>query len=143
MRRNRNGFMIILSLCAAVILAAMLGSGNVLADDVDVYRTSVKNGAMLVIDNSGSMSWPVYDGTHDYANFMRYMRDPDDDGDTSDAIATDLANAYPAGAANTPHPKIVRRTRNHQPVSMPCVDRKLKNVSRASSSKTKPARSNH
>ena len=99
MRRNRNGVKIILSLCMAVILAAMLGPGNVLADDVDVYRTSVKNSAMLVIDNSGSMSWPVYDGTYDYANFMEWMLDPAGDGSVA-ALATDSGNAYPSGAAS-------------------------------------------
>ena len=36
------------------------------AEDVDVYRTSVKNNAMLVIDTSGSMRWPVYNHEIDY-----------------------------------------------------------------------------
>jgi type IV pilus assembly protein PilY1 len=75
MQRNNNGVMIMLGLCLAVILAAMMGSGDVRADDVDVFRTSVKNSAMLVIDNSGSMSWPAYDSIHDYANFMKWMID--------------------------------------------------------------------
>jgi type IV pilus assembly protein PilY1 len=68
------------------------------ADDTDVYRTSVKNNAMLLIDTSGSMSWPVYDENENYANFMRWMRDPNGDGDTSDALAYDDGDCDPNGA---------------------------------------------
>lgn len=42
------------------------------ADDTDVYRSSVKNNAMLVIDVSGSMDWPVYDPNIDYAAFFEW-----------------------------------------------------------------------
>ncbi len=36
------------------------------ADDTDVYRANVKSNAMLTIDVSGSMAWPVYDHELDY-----------------------------------------------------------------------------
>jgi len=69
-----------------------------LADDTDVYRSSAKNNAMLLIDTSGSMSWPVYDENEDYAKFMRWMRDPDGDGNSSDALAYDDGDCDPYGA---------------------------------------------
>ncbi len=75
MQRKNSGLILRLGLCLVVILATIIGSGDIRADDVDVFRTTVKNSAMLVIDNSGSMSWPAYDSTHDYANFMRWMID--------------------------------------------------------------------
>jgi type IV pilus assembly protein PilY1 len=85
MRSHNNGLAILLSLLLVVILTGMLGSDSVRADDVDVYKTTAKNGAMLVIDNSGSMSWPVFDSTFNYANFMKWMIDQN--------LATDLDNS--------------------------------------------------
>jgi type IV pilus assembly protein PilY1 len=35
------------------------------------------------------MSWPVFEPTYDFANFMKWMRDPNGDGDTSDSLADD------------------------------------------------------
>jgi type IV pilus assembly protein PilY1 len=55
-----------------VIIIILLCAGNVSADDTDVYRASVKNNAMLVIDVSGSMAWPVYDPNIDYAAFFEW-----------------------------------------------------------------------
>ena len=75
MIRHKKGSLVLLGLFLAVILVATTGWDDVRADDVDVYKTTAKNGAMLVIDNSGSMSWPVYDGTFNYANFMKWMID--------------------------------------------------------------------
>jgi hypothetical protein len=54
------------------IAMIFLGIGNISADDTDVYRASVKNNAMLVIDVSGSMAWPVYDANVDYATFFEW-----------------------------------------------------------------------
>jgi hypothetical protein len=76
MKRN-NSLIIIFSLCLAVMLTAMLGPGDVRADDVDVYKTTAKNTAMVVFDDSGSMSFPVYDASMDYANFMWWLHDQD------------------------------------------------------------------
>jgi type IV pilus assembly protein PilY1 len=59
------------------MLTAMLGPGDVRADDVDVYKTTAKNTAMVVFDDSGSMSFPVYDASMDYANFMWWLHDQD------------------------------------------------------------------
>ncbi len=73
---------------------------NASADDTDVYRSSVKNNAMLVIDTSGSMSWPVYNENEDYAAFMQWMLDPNGDGTGTGALAYDDGNCYPYGAAS-------------------------------------------
>jgi hypothetical protein len=54
------------------MIIIFLGVGNIIADDTDVYRASVKNNAMLVIDVSGSMAWPVYDANIDYAAFFEW-----------------------------------------------------------------------
>jgi len=54
------------------IMIIFLGVGITSADDTDVYRASVKNNAMLVIDVSGSMAWPVYDPNIDYAAFFEW-----------------------------------------------------------------------
>jgi hypothetical protein len=45
------------------------------AEDIDIFRASVKNNAMMVFDTSGSMSMPVYDPVIDYASFMKMMID--------------------------------------------------------------------
>ena len=60
--------LLIHTLLAVVIIFFGVGITN--ADDTDVYRASVKNNAMLVIDVSGSMDWPVYDANIDYAAFF-------------------------------------------------------------------------
>jgi len=54
------------------IAIIFLGVGITSADDTDVYQASVKNNAMLVIDVSGSMAWPVYDANIDYAAFFEW-----------------------------------------------------------------------
>ena len=86
MKSNKNQIILILVLLMTVILA--LGP-DVLADDVDVYRTTAQSAAMVVFDDSGSMAWPVYEIAHDYTNFMRWMRDPNGDGNTADNMAYD------------------------------------------------------
>ncbi|MFZ5570976.1 MAG: pilus assembly protein [Thermodesulfobacteriota bacterium] len=45
------------------------------AEDLDVHRSSVKNNAMMVVDASGSMSWPVYDEAIQYGALMKWMID--------------------------------------------------------------------
>ncbi|MGD9270646.1 MAG: carbohydrate-binding protein, partial [Syntrophobacterales bacterium] len=89
MERNKNRLILILGLLLTVMLDFGLGPNGVQADDVDVYMTTVKNTALVVADDSGSMSFPVYDGSIDFSNFMKWMRDPNGDGDTSDALAYD------------------------------------------------------
>ena len=65
----RKLLLIHILLAIAIIL---LGVGIISADDTDVYQASVKNNAMLVIDVSGSMDWPVYDPNIDYAAFFEW-----------------------------------------------------------------------
>jgi type IV pilus assembly protein PilY1 len=77
MKRNKNGVILILGLLIAVMLAFGPVPKNAQADDVDVYMTTVQNTALVVADDSGSMSFPVYDSSEDYANFMWWMRDQD------------------------------------------------------------------
>ena len=93
MKQNTFGRMFMVLICMSFVTMTVA-----FADDTDVYRSSVKNNAMLVIDTSGSMSWPVYDENEDYANFMRWMRDPDGDGSTADAIAYDDSDCHPYGS---------------------------------------------
>ncbi|NIQ90347.1 MAG: VWA domain-containing protein, partial [Deltaproteobacteria bacterium] len=73
MKRNKNQLILILGLFMTVMLALGLGPQGAQADDVDVYMTTVQNTALVVADDSGSMSFPVYDSTMDYANFMWWM----------------------------------------------------------------------
>jgi type IV pilus assembly protein PilY1 len=74
MKSSKNRVILILGLLMTVML--VLGP-DVRADDVDVYMTTVQNTALVVADDSGSMSFPVYDSTMDYANFMWWMRSED------------------------------------------------------------------
>lgn len=78
---NNRAILAIVGLCLAVVWLAVAAVRQVRAEDVDVYRTSVKNSVMIVADTSGSMSWPVFDGEYDYAGFMKWMID--------EAVATD------------------------------------------------------
>ena len=59
-------------------------------EDVDVYRTSVKNNAMLVIDTSGSMRWPVYNHEIDYRAYWDW------------ATGVNPVNASPVGEDDDP-----------------------------------------
>jgi hypothetical protein len=52
MKRN-NSLIIIFSLCLAVMLTAMLGPGDVRADDVDVYKNGLCQ-LHVVVARSGS-----------------------------------------------------------------------------------------
>ena len=65
----------------SLIMLSMLGMffvvGTALADDTDVYQATVKNNALLLIDNSGSMNLPVYDHNIDYTAFLNWAEDPD------------------------------------------------------------------
>ena len=56
---------------------------------------------MMVIDTSGSMSWPIYDGTMDYARFMWWMRYTGEGNDDDDI--RDKANFWDADNATSPH----------------------------------------
>lgn len=47
------------------------------ADDLDAFKQLAKSNAMILMDTSGSMSWPVYDPNIDYAEFMTWMKAQD------------------------------------------------------------------
>jgi type IV pilus assembly protein PilY1 len=43
------------------------------ADDTDIYKPKVKHNVMILMDSSGSMAWPLYENTIDYAGFYDYV----------------------------------------------------------------------
>ncbi|MGX9365531.1 pilus assembly protein [Desulfoplanes sp. PS50] len=43
-----------------------------LSEDIDAFAPSVKSNAMLVVDTSGSMRWPVYNHNIDYKSFFEW-----------------------------------------------------------------------
>ncbi|MFO7559201.1 MAG: PilC/PilY family type IV pilus protein [Desulfobacterales bacterium] len=59
------------------VLAALLFvcTGQSSAEDIDIYRGQNGKNVMMVIDNSGSMTWPVYDEEVDYGALMKGMMD--------------------------------------------------------------------
>jgi len=61
-----------------LITIALLGltfSNSAIADDLDAFKQLAKSNAMILMDTSGSMSWPVYNPDIDYAAFMKWMID--------------------------------------------------------------------
>lgn len=58
------------------------------ADDLDAFKQLSKSNAMIIMDTSGSMAWPVYEPNIDYASFMRWMR--------TNNLATDAGTAQTA-----------------------------------------------
>lgn len=61
-----------------LITATLIGltfSNSAIADDLDAFKQLAKSNAMILMDTSGSMSWPVYNADIDYAAFMKWMLD--------------------------------------------------------------------
>ena len=61
-----------------LITTALIGltfSNSAIADDLDAFKQLAKSNAMILMDTSGSMSWPVYNPDVDYAAFMKWMID--------------------------------------------------------------------
>ena len=61
-----------------LITIALIGltfSNRAIADDLDAFKQLAKSNAMILMDTSGSMSWPVYNPDIDYAAFMKWMID--------------------------------------------------------------------
>jgi type IV pilus assembly protein PilY1 len=56
-------------LAAALVFAV---SGSAAAEDTDVYSGYWKNNAMITIDASGSMAWPVYNHDLDYGAYLQW-----------------------------------------------------------------------
>ena len=50
----------------------------VMGEDIDIYKSSVKPNALLLVDNSWNMSWPVYDPEVDYGQFYDFLCDNND-----------------------------------------------------------------
>lgn len=63
-------------LCLAITaLFGLVFSNPAVADDLDAFKQLAKSNAMILMDTSGSMSWPVYNADVDYAAFMKWMLD--------------------------------------------------------------------
>jgi hypothetical protein len=60
------GILILLFLFAAGAIVAF-------ADDTDIYRPKVRHNVMILMDSSGSMAWPLYENTINYAQFYDYI----------------------------------------------------------------------
>ena len=114
MKKNKNVVIVSLFLSLGLML---LGPGKIHAEDVDVYRTSVKNNAMLVVDTSGSMAWPVYNHEIDYRAFWDWatgvspvnaspLSYDDDSGDTHKDIENWEKNRIYLASAYLGHEEI-------------------------------------
>lgn len=57
----------------AIALTGLTFSNRAIADDLDAFKQLAKSNAMILMDTSGSMSWPVYNPDIDYAAFMKWM----------------------------------------------------------------------
>ena len=53
-----------------------------LALDTDIYQANVKQNAYILLDNSGSMDYGVYESNVDYGAMYDYLYDKSDIGDT-------------------------------------------------------------
>ncbi|MDP2863393.1 MAG: PilC/PilY family type IV pilus protein, partial [Desulfobacterales bacterium] len=60
------GILILLFLSAAGAIVSF-------ADDTDIYKPKVKHNVMILMDSSGSMAWPIYENTINYAEFYDYV----------------------------------------------------------------------
>ncbi len=56
-----------------MVLLLLPAASKAPAEDMDAYRSFVKNNALLVVDTSAGMSRPVYDESLNYAAFMAWM----------------------------------------------------------------------
>jgi type IV pilus assembly protein PilY1 len=59
--------------CVVIALFFMTTVAVSVADDTDIYRPKVKHNVMILMDSSGSMAWPLYEHTIDYAAFYDYI----------------------------------------------------------------------
>jgi type IV pilus assembly protein PilY1 len=60
-------------LVVTAFLASFTFANNASAEDLDAFKQLAKSNAMILMDTSGSMAWPVYDPNIDYAEFMTWM----------------------------------------------------------------------
>lgn len=59
---------------AATVLSGLIFSNTSIAEDLDAFKQLAKSNAMILMDTSGSMSWPVYNPDIDYAAFMNWLK---------------------------------------------------------------------
>lgn len=90
--------LIIMSVCSTVSFA----------DDTDIYKPKVKHNVMILMDSSGSMAWPLYDNTIDYAAFYNYICENSGDWTNSYDSSNDK---YGTNAAYYPSAKKAVRTK--------------------------------
>ena len=57
------------------VLITIIHVNSTFADDLDAFKQLAKSNALILMDTSGSMSWPVYDPDVDYGAFMKWMID--------------------------------------------------------------------
>lgn len=57
---------------ALVALCMVFAASMATAEDTDIYRATVRNNALLLVDLSGSMSLPVYDHNIDYTTIIEW-----------------------------------------------------------------------
>jgi type IV pilus assembly protein PilY1 len=80
-----------------VMIGMLCLPGLALCEDIDAFAPSVKSNAMLAVDTSGSMDWPVYNHNFDYEAFFTWAVDngyASDDNELSDPYDDAFAVAY-------------------------------------------------
>jgi type IV pilus assembly protein PilY1 len=63
-----------IAIALAACLSLLWQAGPVLALDTDIYQANVKQNAYILLDNSGSMAWPVYESSIDYAAMYQHLK---------------------------------------------------------------------
>ncbi len=86
-----------LAVCAGIFLCVslMLSPRNAWALDTDIYKVNSANNCYMLLDNSGSMSFGVYEHTIDYGAMFDYLFTLNDDpaGDYDDYIYDTINNS--------------------------------------------------
>ena len=95
-----------------LLLCILLYAGSANSEDIDIFRPGVDNNAMMVLDTSGSMSYPVYDQRIDYAGIMGKLID---DGSSIDE--NDCRN----GSTPVTHPWSLSRTFFNTRTALPLI----------------------
>jgi len=65
-----------------MLLISLFLASPVIALDTDIYQANVKQNAYILLDNSGSMEYGVYESNIDYGAMYDYLYEKDDIGDT-------------------------------------------------------------
>jgi type IV pilus assembly protein PilY1 len=62
----------VITLAASLSLLLQAGPGAAL--DTDIYQANVKQNAYILLDNSGSMGWPVYESSINYGEMYQHLK---------------------------------------------------------------------